>query len=84
MVGVVIDKYKNAYILGSKVDTGQGSNIVVRKYLANGTEVWSVIFNSGADDYSSDITISYYKPYVSGYFWKSGQGLNGWLRKYKQ
>lgn len=87
---VTVDSSGNAYVTGYDFTVpGQGANILIQKFYANGNPSWSYSVNSGyhSGDGGKGITIdSVGNIYVTGHEANPGlgQGDNIWLRKYNK
>jgi len=84
--GIAVDGNGNVYVTGHeyKSDT-ERSNIWVRKYDANGYEVWTSTYNGVANDYDYGRGIAVDgsgNVYVTGYEWVSGAKNDIWVGKY--
>ena len=82
--GVAVDSSGNVYVVGS-VKTGTNSNIWLRKYDPNGTELWTREYDgaSNGNDYGKAIAIDNQgNVNITGSEWVSGQGDNIWVRGY--
>lgn len=56
---IAIDGDGNIYVVGRERVTGEGFNLMLRQYMADGTEGWTVSYNGllGADDAGAGLTL---------------------------
>ncbi|MBI2264793.1 MAG: SBBP repeat-containing protein [Armatimonadetes bacterium] len=84
---IAVDSSGNAYVTGFETLPGQGGNVWVRKYDANGNPIWTRTYNDPANAGDSGRAIavdSFGNVYVAGHETSTdgGQNLNIWLCKY--
>jgi uncharacterized delta-60 repeat protein len=82
--GVAVDPDGGVYVNGlTSVSAFQG-NIWTRKYTPRGGKVWTRKYDGGSGDKGYGITTaSDGSVYAVGYTSVSGEGYNGWIRKYR-
>lgn len=84
-IGAVTDAMGNTYVTGGELVTGQGVNLVVRKYSPTGAVLWTQTANGTAngDDYGQSIALDGSgNVIVIGYVANTGTGLDIFIRKY--
>ena len=86
--GIAVDGEGNVYVTGYVDQNGAGNDVWVRKYDADGDEVWTKTYNgtsNGADRGHSIAVDGNGNVYVTGYEWVTGGGnQNIWVRKYNR
>jgi len=84
--GIAVDGNGNVYVTGYETVAGEGHNIWVRKYNADGNVVWTKTYNGvdNQDDEGRAIAVDRNgNVYVTGFEVVIGEDCNIWVRKYR-
>jgi len=83
--GAVVDGSDNLYVVGEIHQTGEDTNIWIRKYSSSGAKKWTRIVDgpAGGFDGANGVALDAAgNLYVVGYATKTGESYDIWIRKY--